>query len=132
MHSQHFIGCPGVPAVLTGMGALEVRHCLQPQNDREEYLLALLEETGAKLADALILQDDFDEDDDLDTMRDKVDLRVRCSRAEDETRRCRERMWKVTQLAKDALMTQAMIASPEARTQALLDALAKFGDWLRN
>lgn len=44
MHSSVLIGRKGIPVICRNLRPFEIRNAIQPDNDREEYLLLLVEE----------------------------------------------------------------------------------------
>lgn len=125
MHSTYWIGQPGVPVTLGGMTGSEVRSALQPQTPREEFLLAMLEETHERLIASIALGEDFDETDDEDRIHIKVDLAQRAEGAERQLRQARESKETISKLVRQVLLAQGMVASQSARFEMVLQQLKK-------
>jgi hypothetical protein len=135
MHSSALIGRKGVPVICRTLSPSEIRTAIQPDNDREEYLLLLAEEQHIRALAAEQLGDDYDEGDDEELIRHKLSLAEKVviakRQVDDMLRRMehnRERTNEILRIAKQALMNQSMVASPEARLQGLLNDLG----YLRN
>lgn len=135
MHSSALIGRKGVPVICRTLSPSEIRTAIQPDNDREEYLLLLAEEQHIRALAAEQLGDDYDEGDDEELISHKLSLAEKVVIAKrqvgDMLRRMehnRERTNEILRIAKQALMNQSMVASPEARLQGLLNDLG----YLRN
>lgn len=135
MHSSALIGRKGVPVICRTLSPSEIRTAIQPDNDREEYLLLLAEEQHIRALAAEQLGDDYDEGDDEELISHKLSLAEKVviakRQVDDMLRRMehnRERTNEILRIAKQALMNQSMVASPEARLQGLLNDLG----YLRN
>lgn len=135
MHSSVLIGRKGVPVICRTLSPSEIRTAIQPDNDREEYLLLLAEEQHIRALAAEQLGDDYDEGDDEELISHKLSLAdkvvIAQRQVDDMLRRMehnRERTNEILRIAKQALMNQSMVASPEARLQGLLNDLG----YLRN
>nr|WP_286948312.1 hypothetical protein [Pseudomonas sp. UBA6718] len=135
MHSSVLIGRKGVPVICRTLSPSEIRTAIQPDNDREEYLLLLAEEQHIRALAAEQLGDDYDEGDDEELISHKLSLAEKVviakRQVDDMLRRMehnRERTNEILRIAKQALMNQSMVASPEARLQGLLNDLG----YLRN
>ncbi|WP_314408871.1 hypothetical protein [Pseudomonas kuykendallii] len=125
MQSTYWIGQAGLPVILRGMTAAEVRTALQPQTPREEFLLAMLEETHERLIASIALQDDFDETDDGESIRIKVSLAERAEHAERKVRNAQESKETIRRLVRELLLDQGMVASESARLEMVLQQLKK-------
>lgn len=125
MDSEWWIGQPGVPVILRGRTADEVRGMLQPQTAREEFLLAKLEETHEKMLAAVLLASDFDDSDDEESWRLKLSLSERAEKAERDLARWQERANTAIRIAGDAIAAQGMVASQTDRFQLIINKLAE-------
>ncbi len=130
MHSSVLIGRKGVPVVCKTLGPMELRLAIQPDNDREEYLLLLIEELALRVDAATKLGGDYDDRDDDDELIEKLSLADQVSRAGRQVTSMLERMDKnrsqlneVLRLIKSALLDQALVASQEERLSAILQSM---------
>ncbi|MBU1282748.1 MAG: hypothetical protein KJ989_13185 [Gammaproteobacteria bacterium] len=130
MHSSVLIGRKGVPVVRKTLGPMELRLAIQPDNDREEYLLLLIEELALRVDAATKLGDDYDDRDDDDELIEKLSLADQVSRAGRQVSSMLERMDKnrsqlneILRLIKSALLDQALVASQEDRLGTLLKSM---------
>ncbi|WP_425915988.1 hypothetical protein [Pseudomonas sp. GWSMS-1] len=124
------IGRKGVPVVCKTLGPMELRLAIQPDNDREEYLLLLIEELALRVDAATKLGGDYDDRDDDDELIEKLSLADQVSRAGRQVTSMLERMDKnrsqlneVLRLIKSALLDQALVASQEERLSAILQSM---------
>jgi hypothetical protein len=131
MHSSVLIGRKGVPAVCKTLLPIELRLAIQPENDREEYMLLLIEELAARVDAAAKLGEDYDERDSDDELAEKLSLADQVSRSARQVSSMLERMDKsrqqlnsVLRLIKSALLDQALVASQEERLGTLLKSMA--------
>jgi hypothetical protein len=130
MHSSVLIGRKGVPVVCKTLGPMELRLAIQPDNDREEYLLLLIEELALRVDAATKLGGDYDDRDDDDELIEKLSLADQVSRAGRQVTSMLERMDKnrsqlneVLRLIKSALLDQALVASQEERLSTILQSM---------
>lgn len=132
MHSSVLIGRKGVPVICRNMLPSELRTVIQPDNDREEFLLLLAEEQHLRAVAAEQLGEDYDDSDDDELIGYKLSLAEKVERAESQVShmlRCmdsqRERSNEILRIAKRALLNQSMVGSQDERLQSLLDDLAE-------
>jgi hypothetical protein len=130
MHSSVLIGRKGVPVVCKTLGAMELRLAIQPDNDREEYLMLVIEELGLRVDAAKTLGDDYDDRDDDDDLIEKLSLAEQVRRSNRQVSSMLERMDKnrsqlneILRLIKSALLDQALVASQEERLGTILKSL---------
>lgn len=132
MHSSVLIGRKGVPVICRNLRPFEIRNAIQPDTDREEYLLLLVEEQYARALAAEILGEEYDESDDDELIGHKLSLAEKVERAEwqvgDMLRRMdrnRDQTNEILRIAKRALLNQSMVGSQDERLQSLLNDLAE-------
>ncbi len=132
MHSSVLIGRKGVPVTCRTLSPSEIRIAIQPDNDREEFLLLLAEEQHQRAVAAEQLGEDYDDSDDEELIGCKLSLAEKVERAERQVgvmlRRMdsqRERSNEILRIAKRAQLNQSMVASSEERMQSLLNDLAE-------
>lgn len=130
MDSAILIGRKGVPVICQNLGPLELRKAIQPDNDREEFMLLLIEELALRVEAAERLGEDYDEDDDDFEVAAKLSLQEKVERAERQSISALERMDKsrhqtneLLRVIKSALLNQSMVASQEERLNGLLQGL---------
>lgn len=130
MHSSVLIGRKGVPVVCKTLGPMELRLAIQPDNDREEYLLLLIEELALRVDAAAKLGDDYDSRDDDDELNEKLSLAEQVHRSTQRVSsmlgrmdKSREQLNAVLRLIKSALLDQALVASQEERLGTLLKSM---------
>jgi Mg2+ and Co2+ transporter CorA len=135
MHSSVLIVRKGVPVICRTLRPSEIRTAIQPDNDREEYLLLLVEEQYTRALAAEQLGDDYDESDDDELIGHKLSLAEKVENSkrqvEDMLRRMdrnREQTNEILRLAKRALLAQSMVASQEDRLNGLLNDLSAMRD----
>lgn len=135
MHSSVLIGRKGIPVICQNLAPLELRRVIQPDNDREEYMLLLIEELALRAADAEQLGEDYDEGDDDELVAEKLTLAQKVRRSEGQVSNMLERMesnrnqtHEILRTIKSALLVQAMVASQEERLNGLLQSLAVVKD----
>lgn len=135
MHSSVLIGRKGIPVICQNLAPLELRRVIQPDNDREEYMLLLIEELALRAADAEQLGEDYDEGDDDELIAEKLTLAQKVRRSEGQVSNMLERMesnrnqtHEILRTIKSALLVQAMVASQEERLNGLLQSLAVVKD----
>ncbi|WP_435607685.1 hypothetical protein [Pseudomonas knackmussii] len=135
MHSSTLIGRKGIPVICRNLRPLEIRSAIQPDNDREEYLLLLVEEQYIRALAAEKLEEDYDESDDDELIGHKLSLAEKVETAErqvgDMLRRMdhnREHTNEILRVAKRALLNQSMVASNEDRLNGLLNDIAALRD----
>jgi len=131
MHSSVLIGRKGVPVICRSLSPSEIRTAIQPDSDREEFLLLLAEERHQRAVAAEKLGDDYDDSDDDELIGHKLSLAEKVEKAErqvgDMLRRMdsqRERSNEILRIAKSALLNQSMVGSQDERLQSLLNDLA--------
>lgn len=131
MHSSVLIGRKGVPVICRNLLPSELRTVIQPDNDREEFLLLLAEEQHLRAVAAEQLGEDYDDSDDDELIGYKLSLAEKVERAECQVshmlRRMdsqRERSNEILRIAKRALLNQSMVGSQDERLQSLLNDLA--------
>lgn len=127
MKPSFFVGRHGVPQIVASLAPIELRLAIQPDNDREEFLLLTIEDLADQLSNIKALGEDYDDGDDEDEVREKLDLREKVNRAEmAETRSlqrledAREKTRLIIALAKEMFLSQAMIAGQDERMAAIL------------
>lgn len=132
MHSSVLIGRKGVPVICRNLRPFEIRNAIQPENDREEYLLLLVEEQYTRAIAAEKLGEDYDESDEEELIGHKLSLAEKVERAERQVGdmlrrmdRTRDQTNEILRIAKRALLNQSMVASSEERLQSLLNDLAE-------
>lgn len=132
MHSSVLIGRKGVPVICRNLRPFEIRNAIQPENDREEYLLLLVEEQYTRAIAAEKLGEDYDDSDDDELIGYKLSLAEKVERAERQVGdmlrrmdRTRDQTNEILGIAKRALLNQSMVASSEERLQSLLNDLAE-------
>lgn len=132
MHSSVLIGRKGVPVICRNLLPSELRTFIQPDNDREEFLLLLAEEQHLRAVAAEQLGEDYDDSDDDELIGYKLSLAEKVERAESQVshmlRRMdsqRERSNEILRIAKRALLNQSMVGSQDERLQSLLNDLAE-------
>lgn len=132
MHSSVLIGRKGVPVICRNLLPSELRTVIQPDNDREEFLLLLAEEQHLRAVAAEQLGEDYDDSDDDELIGYKLSLAEKVERAESQVshmlRRMdsqRERSNEILRIAKRALLNQSMVGSQDERLQSLLNDLAE-------
>jgi hypothetical protein len=132
MHSSVLIGRKGVPVICRNLLPLEIRNAIQPDTDREEFLLLLVEEQYMRALAAERLGQEYDESDDDELIGHKLSLAEQVAsskrQVEDMLRRIdrnREQTNEVLRIAKQALLNQSMVASQEDRLQGLLSDLSR-------
>ena len=135
MHSSVLIGRKGVPVICQNLAPLELRLVIQPDNDREEYMLLLIEELALRADAAEKLGENYDEDDSDELIAEKLSLAAQVSSSRDQASNMLERMdnnrkqtHEVLSLIKAALLAQAMVASQEDRLSGLLQGMAAVKD----
>lgn len=135
MHSSVLVGRKGIPVICRSLRPFEIRNAIQPDNDREEYLLLLAEEQYMRALAAEKLGDDYDEDDEDELIGHKLTLAEKVETAErqvaDMLRRMdrnKEQANEILRIAKRALLNQSMVASHEDRLQGLLDDISAMRD----
>lgn len=135
MHSSVLIGRKGIPVICQNLAPLELRRVIQPDNDREEYMLLLIEELALRAADAKQLGEDYDDDDDDELIAEKLTLAEKVRSSERQVSNMLERMesnrnqtHEILRTIKSALLVQAMVASQEERLNGLLQSLAVVKD----
>lgn len=131
MHSSVLIGRKGVPVICRNLRPFEIRNAIQPDTDREEYLLLLVEEQYARALAAESLGEEYDESDDDELIRHKLSRAEQVAshkrQVEDVLLRMdsnRQRTDEILRLAKQALLNQSLVASQEERLQGLLNDLS--------
>lgn len=131
MHSSVLIGRKGVPVICRNLLPSELRTVIQPDNDREEFLLLLAEEQHLRAVAAEQLGEDYDDSDDDELIGHKLSLAEQVAsskrQVEDVLRRMdsnRQRTDEILRLAKQALLNQSLVASQEERLQGLLNDLS--------
>src|SRR5690606_1539787 len=82
MHSSVLIGRKGVPVICRNLLPSELRTVIQPDNDREEFLLLLAEEQHLRAVAAEQLGEDYDDSDDDELIGYKLSLAEKVERAE--------------------------------------------------
>ena len=132
MHSSVLIGRKGVPVICRNLLPSELRTVIQPDNDREEFLLLLAEEQHLRAVAAEQLGEDYDDSDDDELIGYKLSLAEKVERAERQVGdmlrridRTRDQTNEILGIAKRALLNQSMVASSEERLQSLLNDLAE-------
>lgn len=132
MHSSVLIGRKGVPVICRNLLPSELRTVIQPDNDREEYLLLLAEEQHLRAVAAEQLGEDYDDSDDDELIGYKLSLAEKVERAESQVSHMlhrmdsqRERSNEILRIAKRALLNQSMVGSQDERLQSLLNDLAE-------
>ena len=132
MHSSVLIGRKGVPVICRTLQPSELRTVIQPDNDREEFLLLLAEEQHQRAVAAEQLGEDYDDSDDDELIGHKLSLAEKVEKAgrqvDDMLRRMdsqRERSNEILRIAKRALLNQSMVGSQDERLQSLLNDLAE-------
>lgn len=127
MHSSVLIGRHGIPAICRTLRPEELRCAIQPDNDREEFLLLLVEELAMRAIAAEQLGEDYDEDDDEDCFAEKLSLKEKAQRAElqvsqmlDRMENNRKQTHELLGVIKSAMLNQSLVASTEARLSGLL------------
>jgi vacuolar-type H+-ATPase subunit I/STV1 len=132
MHSSVLIGRKGVPVICRNLLPSELRTVIQPDNDREEFLLLLAEEQHLRAVAAEQLGEDYDDSDDDELIGYKLSLAEKVERAESQVGdmlrridRTRDQTNEILGIAKRALLNQSMVASSEERLQSLLNDLAE-------
>ena len=138
MHSSVLIGRKGVPVICQNLAPLELRLAIQPENDREEYMLLMIEELALRVEAAEKLGEDYDDDDDDDDdelIAEKLTLAEKVRSSERQVSNMLERMesnrnqtHEILRTIKSALLVQAMVASQEERLNGLLQSLAVVKD----
>lgn len=131
MHSSVLIGRKGVPVICRNLLPSELRTVIQPDNDREEFLLLLAEEQHLRAVAAEQLGEDYDDSDDDELIGYKMSLAEKVERAERQVDHMlhrmdsnRQRTDEILRLAKQALLNQSLVASQEERLQGLLNDLS--------
>ena len=131
MHSSVLIGRKGVPVICRNLLPSELRTVIQPDNDREEFLLLLAEEQHLRAVAAEQLGEDYDDSDDDELIGYKLSLAEKVERAERQVDHMlhridsnRQRTDEILRLAKQALLNQSLVASQEERLQGLLNDLS--------
>ena len=132
MHSSVLIGRKGVPVICRNLRPFEIRTAIQPDNDREEFLLLLAEEQHQRAVAAEQLGEDYDDSDDDELIGCKLSLAEKVERAERQVGdmlrridRTRDQTNEILGIAKRALLNQSMVASSEERLQSILNDLAE-------
>ncbi|MFV3090193.1 hypothetical protein ACNJYG_06825 [Pseudomonas sp. GW6] len=132
MHSSVLIGRKGVPVICRNLLPSELRTVIQPDNDREEFLLLLAEEQHLRAVAAEQLGEDYDDSDDDELIGHKLSLAEKVERAERQVGHMlhrmdsqRERSNEILRIAKRALLNQSMVGSQDERLQSLLNDLAE-------
>ena len=132
MHSSVLIGRKGVPVICRNLLPSELRTVIQPDNDREEFLLLLAEEQHLRAVAAEQLGEDYDDSDDDELIGYKLSLAEKVERAERQVGQMlnrmdsqRERSNEILRIAKRALLNQSMVGSQDERLQSLLNDLAE-------
>ena len=132
MHSSVLIGRKGVPVICRNLLPSELRTVIQPDNDREEFLLLLAEEQHLRAVAAEQLGEDYDDSDDDELIGYKLSLAEKVERAERQVDHMlhridsqRERSNEILRIAKRALLNQSMVGSQDERLQSLLNDLAE-------
>ena len=135
MHSSVLIGRKGVPVICQNLAPLELRLAIQPENDREEYMLLMIEELALRVEAAEKLGEDYDDDDDDELIAEKLTLAEKVRSSERQVSNMLERMesnrnqtHEILRTIKSALLVQAMVASQEDRLNGLLQSLAVVKD----
>ena len=135
MHSSVLIGRKGVPVICQNLAPLELRLAIQPENDREEYMLLMIEELALRVEAAEKLGEDYDYDDDDELIAEKLTLAEKVRSSERQVSNMLERMessrnqtHEILSTIKSALLAQAMVASQEERLNGLLQSLAVVKD----
>lgn len=135
MHSSVLIGRKGVPVICRNLLPSELRTAIQPDNDREEFLLLLAEEQHQRAVAAEQLGEDYDDSDDDELIGYKLSLAEKVERAEHQVSHMllrmdsqRERSNEILRIAKRALLNQSMVASSEERLRGLLSDIAALRD----
>lgn len=135
MHSSVLIGRKGVPVICRNLLPSELRTVIQPDNDREEFLLLLAEEQHLRAVAAEQLGEDYDDSDDDELIGYKLSLAEKVERAErqvgDMLRRMdrnRDQTNEILRIAKRALLNQSMVASSEERLRGMLSDIAALRD----
>ena len=135
MHSSVLIGRKGVPVICQNLAPLELRLAIQPENDREEYMLLMIEELALRVEAAEKLGEDYDYDDDDELIAEKLTLAEKVRSSERQVSNMLERMesnrnqtHEILRTIKSALLVQAMVASQEERLNGLLQSLAVVKD----
>lgn len=135
MHSSVLIGRKGVPVICQNLAPLELRLAIQPENDREEYMLLMIEELALRVEAAEKLGEDYDDDDDDELIAEKLTLAEKVRSSERQVSNMLERMesnrnqtHEILRTIKSALLVQAMVASQEERLNGLLQSLAVVKD----
>lgn len=130
MHSSVLIGRKGIPVICRSLSPHEIRNAIQPDNDREELLLLLVEEQYQRAIAAEQLGDDYDESDDDELISHKMSLAEKVDNADRQVadmlgriERTKAHTNEILRIAKRALLNQSMVASQEERLQALLNEL---------
>lgn len=132
MHSSVLIGRKGVPVICRNLLPSELRTVIQPDNDREEFLLLLAEEQHLRAVASEQLGEDYDDSDDDELIGHKLSLAEKVERAERQVVHMlhrmdsqRERSNEILRIAKRALLNQSMVGSQDERLQSLLNDLAE-------
>lgn len=135
MHSSVLIGRKGVPVICQNLAPLELRLAIQPENDREEYMLLMIDELALRVEAAEKLGEDYDDDDDDELIAEKLTLAEKVRSSERQVSNMLERMesnrnqtHEILRTIKSALLVQAMVASQEERLNGLLQSLAVVKD----
>lgn len=135
MHSSVLIGRKGIPVICQNLAPLELRLAIQPENDREEYMLLMIEELALRVEAAEKLGEDYDDDDDDELIAEKLTLAEKVRSSERQVSNMLERMesnrnqtHEILRTIKSALLVQAMVASQEERLNGLLQSLAVVKD----
>lgn len=135
MDSAILIGRKGVPVICKSLAPLELRKAIQPDNDREEFMLLLIEELALRLDAAQQLGDDYDNDDSDEELSEKLTLAQKVRNSDVQVSWMRKRVEdtrvqtnELLRVIKSALLDQAMVASQEDRLHGLLQGLAAAKD----
>lgn len=135
MHSSVLIGRKGIPVICQNLAPLELRLAIQPENDREEYMLLMIEELALRVEAAEKLGEDYDDDDDDELIAEKLTLAEKVRSSERQVSNMLERMesnrkqtLEILGTIKSALLAQAMVASQEERLNGLLQSMAVVKD----
>ncbi|UHC82291.1 hypothetical protein LS633_00495 [Pseudomonas sp. NIBR-H-19] len=132
MKPSFFVGRHGVPQIVANLLPHELRLAIQPNNDREEFLLLTIEELADRLANIQVLGEDYDDGDDDYEVREKLGLREKVQRAEmaearsaQRSTEAKEHAQRVVSVVKALFVSQAMIASQDDRMAEMLAGIQR-------
>lgn len=132
MKPSFFVGRHGVPQIVANLMPHELRLAIQPDNDREEFLLLTIEELADRLSNIQVLGEDYDEGDEDYEIRQKLGLMDKVQRAELSQERAvrrmdeaREHAQRIVSVVKGLFMDQAVIAGQDDRLAAILAGIQK-------